>query len=54
MGVVTMIESFPARSQACQNAEGPQDPLERAVCRKRRESGAGSLGGGLHEGEIRK
>lgn len=23
MGVVTMIESFPARSEGCQNCEGP-------------------------------
>lgn len=26
VGVVTMIESFPARSEACQNAEGPPGP----------------------------
>lgn len=26
VGVVTKIESFPARSEACQNAEGPQGP----------------------------
>lgn len=44
MGVVTMIESFPARSENCQNAEGPQDPLERLVCRKKGGSGAGRWG----------
>lgn len=35
VGVVRMIESFPARSEACQNSiRAPQDPLERVVCGK--------------------
>lgn len=44
MGVVTMIESFPARSEACQKAEGPEDPLERLVCRKKKGSRAREWG----------
>lgn len=36
-----MIESFPARSEACQKScKGPQEPLEKLVCRKRKELGA--------------
>lgn len=54
MGVVTMIESFPARSEACQNSiRAPQDPLERLVCRKRRELGA-KRGVSLFKREKRK
>lgn len=46
MGVVTMIESFPVRSEACQKAAAPQDLLERLVCRKMKAIG-GWEGGGL-------
>lgn len=52
MGVVTMIESFPARSEACQSAAAPQDLLERLVCRRRR--GLKAWGGSLHDGKKRK
>lgn len=37
VGVVTMIESFPARSEACQNFECPPGPLESLVCLRWRE-----------------
>lgn len=41
MGAAAMIESFPARSEACQKScKGPQEPLEKLVCRKRKERGA--------------
>lgn len=48
MGAVTVIESFPARSEGCQNAEGPQDPLERWFVCKGGNSGLDG-GGGLHQ-----
>lgn len=48
VGAVTVIESFPARSEGCQNAEGPQDPLERWFVCKGGNWGLDG-GGGLHE-----
>lgn len=47
-----MIESFPARSEACQSAAAPQDLLERLVCWKRR--GLKAWGGSLHDVKKRK
>ena len=42
MDVVTMIESFPARSEACQNSEGPpRTPWRDSFVEKRGESGTG-------------
>lgn len=34
VGVVAMIESFPARSEVCQNAEGPPGPPGKSVSQR--------------------
>ena len=53
VGVVTMIESFPARSEACQNAEGPWGPPGKTGLSE--EGDLGLYGGGsLHEWRRRK
>lgn len=44
MGVVTMIESFPARSEACQNVTGPQRPPGNTGLSERREFEGGWRG----------
>lgn len=44
MGVVTMIESFPARSEACQNVAGPLGPPGNTGSSEKREFGAGWRG----------
>lgn len=51
MGAATRIESFPARSEACQKScKGPQEPLENLVCRKRKEQGAKGAAEGVGAG----